>query len=116
MVLDQFTFDSEKRLNSSRPTASELDGFAGIQNLQQLASNTTSDAHGDAVIELGHQDSIAIEGWTGRQLQSYLHSFVLLCIEIDLPISGNRAAALIAALGVGCSRAWSPPSAFAPLP
>jgi hypothetical protein len=56
----------------------ELDGFANVQNLQQLASDITSNAHGDALIELGHNDSITVAGMTAAQLQAHLQSFVHL--------------------------------------
>ncbi len=47
----------------------ELDHFANIQSMQQLESLITTDAHGDAVIELGHHDSITIANVTATQLQ-----------------------------------------------
>jgi Ca2+-binding RTX toxin-like protein len=56
----------------------ELDQFTNVQNLQQLASDITSNAHGDAVIELGHNDSITVAGMTAAQLQAHLQSFVHL--------------------------------------
>jgi Ca2+-binding RTX toxin-like protein len=56
----------------------ELDHFANVQNLQQLASDVTSSAHGDALIELGHSDSITVAGMTAAQLQAHLQSFVHL--------------------------------------
>ncbi len=55
-----------------------LDHFAAIQNTQQLASFITTDAHGDALIELGHNDSIAIPGMTASYLQAHLQSLVHL--------------------------------------
>jgi hypothetical protein len=56
----------------------ELDHFANIQNVQQLASQITADVHGDAVIELGHNDSITIPGTTASYLQAHLQSLVHL--------------------------------------
>ena len=56
----------------------ELDHFANIQSIQQLASLITADAHGDAVIELGHSDSITIPGMTPSYLQAHLQSLVHL--------------------------------------
>jgi hypothetical protein len=56
----------------------ELDHFANLQNLQQLASDITSNAHGDALIELGHGDSVTVAGMTAAQLQAHLTSFVHL--------------------------------------
>jgi hypothetical protein len=56
----------------------ELDHFANIQSVQQLASLITTDAHGDPVIELGHNDSITLLGLTTAQLHAQLHSLVHL--------------------------------------
>jgi len=56
----------------------ELDHFANAQNFQQLAADITSNAHGDALIELGHNDSITVAGMTAAQLQAHLQSFVHL--------------------------------------
>jgi hypothetical protein len=47
----------------------ELDHFANAQSVQQLESLITADAHGDAVIALGHNDSITVAGVTAAQLQ-----------------------------------------------
>ena len=56
----------------------ELDHFADVQTMQQLASLITSDAHGDAMIELGHNDSITIPGVTQTYLQAHLEALVRL--------------------------------------
>jgi hypothetical protein len=56
----------------------ELDKFANVQTMQQLASLITSDAHGDAMIELGHNDSITIPGLTQTYLQAHLEALVRL--------------------------------------
>jgi serralysin len=56
----------------------ELDGFANVHGTKQLASLITNDAHGDAVIELGYNDSITVAGMTAAQLQAHLASFVHL--------------------------------------
>jgi hypothetical protein len=56
----------------------ELDHFAGAQTTQQLASLITTDAHGDAVIELGDNDSITIPGVSASYLQAHLSSLVHL--------------------------------------
>ncbi len=56
----------------------ELDNFGNIQNVQQLASMITSDAHGDAVIELGHNDSVTIPAMSASYLQAHLQSVVHL--------------------------------------
>jgi probable HAF family extracellular repeat protein/uncharacterized repeat protein (TIGR03803 family) len=54
----------------------DLSHFANIQSLQQVASAIVSDAHGDAVIELGHNDSITLPGVTANYLQQHLQSMV----------------------------------------
>jgi hypothetical protein len=56
----------------------ELDHFANVQNIQQLAALITTDVHGDAVIELGHSDSITIPGVTASYLEAHLQSLVHL--------------------------------------
>ncbi len=52
----------------------ELDNFANAQTVQQLESLITSDAHGDAVIALGHHDSITIANVTAAQVQQLAQS------------------------------------------
>jgi FecR protein len=56
----------------------ELDHFANIENMQELAAAITPDAHGNAVLELGHGDSIAIPGVSATFLQQNLQSLVHL--------------------------------------
>ena len=56
----------------------ELDRFANVQTVEQLASLITADAHGDATIELGHNDSITIPGLSQSYLQAHLESLVRL--------------------------------------
>ena len=56
----------------------ELDHFANVQNAQALAAVVTTDVHGDAVVELGHGDSITIPGMTPSYLQAHLQSLVHL--------------------------------------
>jgi hypothetical protein len=56
----------------------ELDRFASVQNTQALAAAITTDAHGDALIELGHNDSVTIPGVSGTYLQQHLTSLVHL--------------------------------------
>ena len=46
----------------------ELDHFANAQTVQELQSLITTDAHGDAVINLGNHDSITLPGTTAAQL------------------------------------------------
>ena len=56
----------------------ELDHFANVQTIQELASLITTDAHGDAVIELGHNDSITLPGMNATELHAVLQSVVHL--------------------------------------
>jgi large repetitive protein len=56
----------------------ELDHFANLQNVQQLAPLVTSDAHGDALIGLGQGDSIALPGVAASYLHTHLQSLVHL--------------------------------------
>jgi hypothetical protein len=56
----------------------DLSHFENIQSVQQLASMTTTNAHGDAVIDLGNHDSITIAGVTAAQLQQVMQSVVHL--------------------------------------
>ena len=56
----------------------ELDHFANVQNTQQLAAAISTDAHGDAVLGLGHSDSISIPGVSATYLQQHLTSLVHL--------------------------------------
>ncbi len=56
----------------------ELDHFANIESVQQLASLITTDAQGDAVLALGHHDSITLPGTTASYLQAHLHNLVHL--------------------------------------
>jgi len=48
--------------------------FAAAQNVQELAALVTSDVHGDAVINLGHNDSITLPGVTDTQLQQVIQA------------------------------------------
>jgi Ca2+-binding RTX toxin-like protein len=52
----------------------EFDHFATVQTLQQLESLITTDAHGDAVIALGHHDSITVANVTAAQVQQLAQS------------------------------------------
>ena len=56
----------------------ELDHFANIESVRQLTSLIATDGHGDAVIELGHHDSITLPGVSANYLQAHLHSLVHL--------------------------------------
>ncbi len=57
----------------------ELDHFASAQTVQELQSLIGTDAHGDAVIDLGNHDSVTLAGVTTTQLQEAIQaSHVLL--------------------------------------
>jgi hypothetical protein len=58
--------------------AIELDHFANMQNAQELMAAVTGDAHGDAVVELGHSESVTIPGMTASFLQAHLQGLVHL--------------------------------------
>jgi len=48
--------------------------FAQAQTVQELQSLITTDAHGDAMINLGHNDSVTLAGVTTAQLQQAIQS------------------------------------------
>jgi hypothetical protein len=50
----------------------ELDHFADVQTTQELQSLLSADAHGNAVIDLGHNDSITLQGVSTQQLQNII--------------------------------------------
>ena len=56
----------------------QLNGFTDAQSQQQLASLISNDAHGDAVINLGHNDSITLPGMSPAELHAVLQSAVHL--------------------------------------
>ena len=56
----------------------ELDHFANIQHVQDLAAMITTDGHGGALIGLGSHDSIDIPAVTASYLQAHLQSLVHL--------------------------------------
>jgi len=56
----------------------QLDNFANIQNIEQLAALITTDQHGDAVIDLGHHESITVAGVSTTYLQQHLQGLVHL--------------------------------------
>ncbi len=58
--------------------AIELDHFASTQAMQQLTSLISSDTHGDAVIDLSHNDSITFANVTPQLLQAVLNNVVHL--------------------------------------
>ncbi len=76
---DHFVFapgigaDTITNFNPQQDTI-ELDHFANAQNVQELAALVTTDVHGDAVINLGHNDSITLPGVTDTQLQQVIQA------------------------------------------
>ncbi|MGN6749317.1 MAG: beta strand repeat-containing protein, partial [Xanthobacteraceae bacterium] len=50
----------------------EFDHFANVQTVQELQSLITTDAHDNAVIDLGHNDSVTLQGVTTQQLQQVI--------------------------------------------
>ena len=56
----------------------ELNGFTDAHTVAELQSLITTDLHGDAVIDLGHNDSITLAGVTAGHLQAVLQSAVHL--------------------------------------
>jgi Ca2+-binding RTX toxin-like protein len=80
---DTFLFhpgEGAETINNFNPQADtiELDHFANVQSAQALAAAVTIDAHSDAVLELGHGDSVTIPGMTASFLQAHLQSLVHL--------------------------------------
>ena len=80
---DTFVFhpgEGSQTVNNFNPQHDtiELDHFANVQNVQELAAAITPDVHGNAVLELGHGDSIAIPGVSATFLQQNLQSLVHL--------------------------------------
>jgi len=56
----------------------DLHNFSDIHSVQQLEAAITTDTHGDAVIALGHGDSVTIPGVTASYLQAHLQSLIHL--------------------------------------
>ena len=56
----------------------ELDQFTNVQTVQELQSLVTTDVHGDAVIGLGHNDSVTLSGVTTTELQQVIQAGHLL--------------------------------------
>ena len=80
---DTFVFHSDmgaETISNFNPEADtiELDNFNNIHSVHQLAALITTDAQGDAVIGLGHHDSITLPGVSANYLQAHLHSLVHL--------------------------------------
>jgi hypothetical protein len=76
---DNFVFhpgigaDTITNFNPQQDTI-ELDSFTSAHTIQQLQSLIHTDLHNDAVIDLGHGDSITFAGTTPAQLQAVLQS------------------------------------------
>ena len=76
---DNFVFapgigaDTVTNFNPQQDTI-ELDHFAKVQTVQELQALVTTDAHGDAVINLGHNDSVTLSGVTDTQLQHMIQA------------------------------------------
>jgi len=52
----------------------ELDHFANAQTVQELQSLISTDVHGDALINLGHNDSVTLVGVTPTELQQVVQT------------------------------------------
>jgi hypothetical protein len=76
---DNFVFqpgigaDSIVNFNAQQDTI-ELDHFTDAQTIQQLEALITTDTHGDAVINLGHNDSITLPGTSTTELQQLIQT------------------------------------------
>jgi hypothetical protein len=80
---DNFVFkpgigaDTIVNFNAQHDTL-ELDNFSNAQTTQQLQALIITDVHGDAVIELGHGDSVTLASTTAQQLQAIVQNAVHL--------------------------------------
>jgi len=76
---DHFVFapgvgaDTVLNFNSQQDTL-EFDHFTNAQTVQELQSLITTDAHGDAVINLGNHDSVTLADTTSAQLQQAIQN------------------------------------------
>jgi hypothetical protein len=52
----------------------ELNHFTDVQTVQELQSLIANDAHGNAMIDLGHHDSITLTGVTTSELQQVIQA------------------------------------------
>jgi hypothetical protein len=52
----------------------ELDHFTNAQTTEELQSLIASNGHGDAVIPLGHNDSIVLPGVSTSELQQVIQA------------------------------------------
>jgi hypothetical protein len=56
----------------------ELDNFSKIQSVSDVLHNLSTDAHGNAVVDLGNHDSITFQGINAATIQANaMHMFVL---------------------------------------
>ncbi len=56
----------------------ELDKFSNIQSVSDVLHNLSTDAHGNAVVDLGNHDSITFQGINAATIQANaMHMFVL---------------------------------------
>ena len=83
----------------------ELDHFANAQTFQQLSSLVTSDAHNNAVIDLGHSDTVTLNGLNPQQLQAVLGKLedAGYASESSGSYGGSAAAQFTGAYDVGLS-------------
>ena len=76
---DHFVFapgigaDTVTNFNLQQDTI-ELDHFGNAQTVQELQALISTDMHGDAVINLGHNDSVTLSGVTDTQLQHVIQA------------------------------------------
>jgi len=68
-----FGAETATNFNAQQDTI-ELDHFSNVQTVQELQSLITTDAHGDALINLGHNDSITFADTTPTQLQQAIQT------------------------------------------
>jgi len=75
---DHFVFTpgigTETVSNFNAQDTIELDHFANVQTVQELQSLVTTDTHGDALINLGHNDSTTFADTTPTQLHQAIQA------------------------------------------
>ena len=56
----------------------ELDKFSNIHSISDVLHHLSTDAHGNAVVDLGHHDSITFQGINAATIQANaMHMFIL---------------------------------------
>ena len=76
---DNFVFapgvgaDTVVNFNPQQDTV-ELNGFSNAQTVLELQALITTDAHGNAVIDLGHHDSVTLANTTAAQVQQAIQA------------------------------------------